>query len=130
ALWLFRSYEKEAFDFRRETSFLLRNAVGELRDSLLLENVQWLPNDSLQINTRHVFSRDSVATITRIEQSVHSDSVDSTKSTVRVFSSTPSDSLRPDILKPLIRRIGEPSTGRTDRTFILRVNDDALNPVA
>lgn len=130
ALWLFRSYEKEAFDFRRETSFLLRNAVGELRDSLLLENVQWLPNDSLQINTRHVFSRDSVATITRIEQSVRSDSVDLTKSTVRVFISTPSDSLRPDILKPLIRRIGEPSTGRTDRTFILRVNDDTLNPVA
>lgn len=128
ALWLFRSYEKEAFEFRRETSVLLRNVVGELRDSLLWENIQWLPNDSLGEKSRHSLSRDSVATITRIESSIHSDSASPTKSTVRVFITSPSDSLRPDILKPLMRRIGEPSTpGKTDRAFILRVNNDSLD---
>jgi two-component system, OmpR family, phosphate regulon sensor histidine kinase PhoR len=129
ALWLFRSYEKEAFELRRDTSFLLRNAIGELRDSLLLENVQWVSTDSVRTTAHHILSKDSLAAITKIEKSLHADSVHS-RSTVRVFISSPSDSLRPDILKPLIRRIGDPVTGNTDRAFILRITEDSLDSVA
>ena len=128
ALWLYRSYEKEAFEFRREVSFLLRNTIGEMRDSLLMERVQWLPGDSVRVAARHIFSRDSLPLITRHERSVHYDTgVTSSKSTVKVFLSTPSDSLQSEILKTVIRRAGDPSRGRSDRAFVIQVRDDSLS---
>jgi hypothetical protein len=126
-LWLYRSYEKEAFEFRREVSFLLRNTIGEMRDSLLMERVQWLPGDSVRVAARHIFSRDSLPLITRHERSVHYDTgVTSSKSTVKVFLSTPSDSLQSEILKTVIRRAGDPSRGRSDRAFVIQVRCQTL----
>lgn len=127
-LWLFRSYEKELFDFRSQVSFLLREAVNELRDSVLLENVQRLPKDSISLRLKQSFPNDSIAAaITRIERHVQPASEGTSRENVRIFITAPSDSLDADILKPLVGRIGEPVGEKTHTTFVLRINNDTLD---
>ncbi len=128
-LWLYRSYEKEWFDLRRDAGIHLRSAVSELRDSVLFQNVEPVSGDTALFVTRDRAIDTLVHhSITRVESTIHSTGDDeSTHSNVRLFITTPSDSLRPDIVKPLLERLaqtkGEP--GR-DKTFVIRLTQDTV----
>jgi two-component system, OmpR family, phosphate regulon sensor histidine kinase PhoR len=57
-VWLKNSYEKAYFDFRKESSVLLKNTVAALRDSLLVRLEE--PSNPDSIGRNFMFRRDSL----------------------------------------------------------------------
>lgn len=130
-LWLYRSYEKEWFDLRRDANFHLRATLNELRDSVLFQNVQPFAGDTALLTKRPAMPPDTIFrhSITRVESTVHTIGDDhSAQSNVRVFITTPSDSLQSGIVKPLMERLSQMNLPEgQDKTFILRVTQDTVS---
>ena len=58
--WLKNSYEKAYFDFRKESSVLLKNSVATVRDSLFVRLEEPLRSDSIDGQGNFLYRRDSL----------------------------------------------------------------------
>lgn len=130
-LWLYRSYEKEWVDLRRDASIHLRTTLNDLRDSVMFRNVRPFIGDTAVADGGRIDVSDTMFhhSVTRVETSVHAIGDESSRqSNVRVFITTPSDSLQSDIVKPLMERLTQLNLPQDqDRTFVVRVTQDTVS---
>ncbi|HEX6223700.1 MAG TPA: HAMP domain-containing sensor histidine kinase, partial [Chryseolinea sp.] len=119
ALWLKNSYEKAYFDFRKETSMLLKNTMGILRDSLFVSVQNPLPPDSIIDDRNFVFHMDSL--------SLKSMTGDSAKASSKQKLIISQDS-RAVSLGTALKSSGRQGSGAgLKRSFIVRLGPDSLD---
>jgi two-component system, OmpR family, phosphate regulon sensor histidine kinase PhoR len=127
-LWLYRSYEKEFFDFRRDTNFLLRTAVSEIRDSVLVRNIRPVDGDSIKEIRVERFIDTVKMVISRKDTRDHPTPDTGMKQKVRVFISSTTDTIQSDVLAPLAARIHQLKESRdATRGYIIQLTDDTLD---
>ncbi|HEY9008650.1 MAG TPA: HAMP domain-containing sensor histidine kinase [Ohtaekwangia sp.] len=120
AFWLRSSYERAYFDLRRETNDLFRNTVSALRDSIIARNIHAVPADSS-------FAGALAPAGIRAEVS------DSIKGSQNVkfqiyISSTRTDSVSKEMLKPLVARVqGIQMRNEAGKSFVVNMDADTLN---
>ncbi len=117
--WLSNSYEKAAGDLRAETSRLLRETVTDLRDSMLLKDIEAIPTDS--IRKTHAERSDSMFSFTPGRPMLR------TEGQVQIYisSTTGEDSAR-QVLRTVASRYNEGAL-RSHSRYSIRIRNDSLS---
>lgn len=123
-LWLTSSYEKAFHDFNRESSYIFRNTVLALRDSLLERNIRPVNADSVEMFRRRFGPDSAVAGIKHA--GVNYVNVQERGENISIYIATtgPEDSLR-SLLKPLAAKA---AWVRGQQNFIIKISPDTLDP--
>jgi two-component system, OmpR family, phosphate regulon sensor histidine kinase PhoR len=124
--WLYNSYEKSFFDFRKDVDGMFRNTVLALRDSMILQHLEALPPDSTdRSNSTFVFSQKMDSTIVNGKAQIRlSRNASSKHLSMFIASTTGRDSLKA-MLKPIVGRIRDRKI--THGNFVIRIGGDSLN---
>lgn len=122
--WLRGSYERAYHDLRRETNDLFRTTVQAMRDSIILRNIHTVPADT----TVAVIGTALSPAIVKAELKDTIKDTQNVKFQVYISSTTQTDSVSKDILKPLVSRIESVHMRNSPgKSFIVRIDADTLN---
>jgi signal transduction histidine kinase len=124
-LWLHNSYEKAYFDLRRQTNNLFRTSVFALRDSLLVNNIERVPNDSIIHRSQMFFTANVDTVISRKPGWEEQQRSRPSQVQIYISSGNKTDSIK-RILQPIASKIQEGKLP-DGSSFIVRMGMDSIS---
>lgn len=124
AFWLTSSYEKAYQDLRKQTNNLFETAIVALRDSMLVQNFERIPMDSLTRGKALYFNRQIDSSFLLQRKSKTNPNRNNSQIQIYISSSSQKDSLH-RFLRPITSQIQKEKI--EDGNFILRLGPDSLS---
>lgn len=123
AFWLYDSYEKTFYDFRKDVNGLFRQTVISMRDSALMEHIETLPSDTT------IRSRSTFVFIQKMDSPFSHQKTRTHLRTSRQFNMLISSDAKEDSVKNMIKLVvGKIHEGKMKGgNFMIRVGSDSLS---